>query len=244
MKHYFFIFLIFLTPALSNAQDLGRCSREDISIVEKFRACKSVVTDTQYTKSQQARAAKIAGLLNQFEKGSVHETIGLFLLAVDKGDLSGFAHIGDVYREGYGSVSKDFEKALDYYYRDTSNSHVKTNGLALLNLYGQGVEQNYAKALALTWMTFQQSANSLYSDRICNLYAEEKYGLQNITKAHMWCSLSVKFENHPQLKAYYEDKRFKLAARLSPTQLAQSNNLLKKCDSSDYMYCEIELNIK
>ena len=243
MKHYFFIFLIFLTPAFSNAQDLGRCSREDISIVEKFRACKSAVTDTQYTKSQQARAAKIAGLLNQFEKGSVHETIGLFLLAVDKGDLSGFAHIGDVYREGDGAIAKDFEKALDYYYRDTSNSPVKTNGLALLNLYGQGVEQNYAKALALTWMTFQQSANSLYSDRMCNLYTEEKYRLQNIAKAHMWCNFSVKLENHPQLKAFYEDKRFKLAAKLSPTQLAQSNNLLKKCESSSYMSCEVDLNI-
>lgn len=243
-KRYFLILLAFLASTLSNAQDLGACARVDISLSAKYTACKELVSDSKYSNAQQARAAVIAGILNQINKGSAQESIGLFLLSVDKGDLSGYALIGDIYREGYGSVSKDFEKALDYYYRDTSNSHVKTNGLALLNLYGQGVEQNYAKALALTWMTFQQSTNSLYSDRICSLYAEEKYGLQNIPKAHMWCSVSVKFENHPQLKAYYEDKRFKLAAKLSPTQLAQSNNLLKKCESSGYMNCEVALNIK
>ncbi len=243
-KRYFLILLACLASTLCNAQDLGACARLDISLSAKYTACKELVSDSKYSKTQQARAAVMAGLINQMNKGSAHESIGLFLLSVDKGDLSGYALIGDIYREGYGSVSKDYEKALDYYYRDTSNSHVKTNGLALLNLYGQGVEQNYAKALALTWMTFQQSTSSLYSDRICNLYAEEKYGLQNIPKAHMWCSVSVKFENHPQLKAFYEDKRFKLAAKLSPTQLAQSNNLLKKCESSGYMYCEVELNIK
>lgn len=244
IKRYFLIFLIYLAPALCNAQDLGRCSRDDISIVEKFRACKAIVTDLQYTKNQQARAAIIAGLLNRIDKGSAHETIGLFLLAVDRGDLSGYAHIGDTYSEGDGKVAKDFEKALDYYYRDTSHSYVKASGLALLNLYGQGVEQNSFNAIFLTYMAFKQSRSSLMANRICDIYSVVKYGVQDIAKAHMWCSISVKVEQHPMLKSSFEDQRFKLAAKLSPTQLAQSNNLLKKCESSDYIYCEIHLNIK
>ena len=244
MKHYFFIFLIFLTPAFSNAQDLGRCSREDISIVEKFRACKSAVTDTQYTKSQQARAAIVAGLLNRIDKGLAHETIGLFLLAVDRGDLSGYAHIGDVYREGDGKVAQDFEKALDYYYRDTSNSSVKANGLALLNLYGQGVEQNSLKAIFLTYMVFTLNESSLMANRICDIYAQQKYGVQDIVKAHMWCSISVKVEQHPLLKSSFEDQRIKLAAKLSASELKRSNELLKKCVSPNYSFCDLPLNLK
>jgi hypothetical protein len=234
-----------LLPALCNAQDLGNCSRRDIPIVEVVKACKSVVTDPKYTKEQQARAAIVGGLMNKIDKGSVHESIGLFLLAVDRGDLSGYAHIGNIYREGYGAAAQDFEKALNYYYRDTSHSDTKASGLALLNLYGQGVKQNSAKAIALTWMAFQQRSISVYSDRLCTVYSEEKYGVQDIIKAHMWCSLSVKIEGDHLYKAYYEDKRIKLAAKLNSAQLNQSNILLKKCESSkNYLYCETPLNIE
>ena len=244
IKRYFLIFLIYLAPALCNSQDLGRCSRDDISIVEKFRACKAIVTDLQYTKNQQARAAIIAGLLNRIDKGSAHETIGLFLLAVDRGDLSGYAHIGDTYREGDGKVAKDFEKALDYYYRDTSHSYVKASGLALLNLYGQGVEQNSLKAIFLTYMAFKQSRSSLMANRICDIYSVDKYGVQDIAKAHMWCSISVKVEQHPMLKSSFEDQRIKLAAKLSASELKRSNDLLNKCVSADYFDCDLPVNLK
>lgn len=238
------ILLTFLVPVLCNAQDLGRCSRGDISIVEKFRACKLIVTDPQYTKNQQARAAIVAGLLNRFDKGLAHETIGLFLLAVDRGDLSGYAHIGDSYREGDGKVAQDFEKALDYYYRDTSNSSVKANGLALLNLYGQGVEQNSLKAVFLTYMAFTLNESSLMANRICDIYSQQKYGVQDIVKAHMWCSISVKVEQHPMLKSSFEDQRIKLAVKLSASELKRSNELLKKCVSPNYYDCDVPLNLK
>ena len=112
-------------------------------------------------------------------------------------------------------------------------------------LDGQGVKQNSAKAIALTWMAFQQRSISVYSDRLCTIYSEEKYGLQDIIKAHMWCSLSVKIEGDPLYKAYYEDKRIKLAAKLKSAQLNQSIFLLKKCESSEnYRHCETPLNIE
>ena len=242
-NRYLFFFLTFFVPALCNAQDLGRCARGDISIVEKFKACKAIVSDSQYTKSQQARAAIVAGITNQFDKGSVQETIGLFLLAVDRGDLSGYAHIGNLYRDGYGTVAKDFGKALDYYYRDTSNSDVKASGLALLYLHGQGVEQNSLKAIFLTYMAFTQSKISLMANRICDIYSEEKYGVQDIVKAHMWCSISVKVEQHPILKSSFENQRLQLAAKLSASELKRSNELLKKCVPPDYYDCDLPLNI-
>ena len=231
-NRYLFFFLTFFVPALCNAQDLGRCARGDISIVEKFKACKAIVSDSQYTKNQQARAAIVAGLLNQINNGSANESIGLFLLAADKGDLDGYALIGDIYREGYQGIEKDFGKALDYYYRDTSHSDIKANGLALLYLHGQGVDQNSSKAIVLTKMAFTLNKSSRMTDRICNIYSEDKYGVKDIVKAHMWCSISVKTEVYPELKAFYEDKRLKLASSLSDAQIKQSDELLKKCVSS------------
>ena len=243
IKCYLLMFLACLLPALCNAQDLGNCSRRDIPIVEVVKACKSVVTDSKYTKQQQARAAKGAGLFIQLEKGPAQESIGFLLLAVDRGDLSGYAHIGDLYREGYGNVGKDFGKALDYYYLDTSNSDVKANGLALLNLYGQGVEQNSLKAIFLTWIAFTLNKSSLMANRICDIYSEDKYGVQDIVKAHMWCSVSVKTEESPMLKALHEQQRIKLASRLSSDQLKASNELLKKCVSPTYFDCGLPLNL-
>ena len=239
-----FILIACLVPKISNAQNLGACSRVDISLEAKFSACKALVSDAKYSKSQQARAAVIAGILNQMNKGSAHESIGLFLLAVDKGDLSGYAHIGDVYREGYGSVTKDFAKALDYYYRDTSNSSEKANGLALLNLYGQGVEQNSLKAIFLTYMAFTLNESSLMANRICDIYSHEKYGVQDFVKAHMWCSVSVKVEQRPMLKSLFEEQRAKIAAKLSASELNRSNELLKKCIPPNYSYCDLPLNLK
>jgi hypothetical protein len=242
MKRYLLMFLACLLPALCNAQDLGNCSRRDIPIVEMIKACKSVVADPKYTKQQQARAAVVGGVLNKLNKGSAHESIGLFLLAVDKGDLSGYALIGDIYREGYGSVAQDFEKALAYYSRDTSSSSVRANGLALLTLNGQGVEQNSLKAILFTWMAFTLNESSLMSKRICDVYSEEKYGIHDIVKAHMWCGISVKVEESPTLKALFEENRIKLASRLNQAQLKASNELLEKCMSSKhYSNCDLPL---
>jgi len=59
------------------------------------------------------------------------------------------------------------------------------------------------------------------SKRICDVYSEEKYGIHDIVKAHMWCGVSVKVEESPTLKALFEENRIKLKAK----ELAQATTL-------------------
>jgi hypothetical protein len=238
IKRFLLTFLACLLPALCNAQDLGNCSRRDIPIVEVVKACKSVVTDSKYTKEQQARAAISAGLLNQLEKGSVQETIGLFLLAVDRGDLGGYSEIAEIYRNGEGSIKADYKKALDYYRQDSTQSSTKHVGLAELYLNGLGVDKDSDKAISFLWMAIGLSKSAFTSNRICQIYSDEKFGVRNLVKAHMWCSVSVKIEQDPQLKFLWEEQRVKLALQLNKSQLTLSNSLLEKCLSSSLTICE------
>jgi hypothetical protein len=238
IKGYLLILLTLLVSVFCNAQDLGNCSRRDVPISEVIKACKSIVTDPQYTKSQQARAAIVAGSLNQFEKGSVQETIGLFLLAVDRGDLGGYSHIGEIYRNGEGLIKPDYKKALDYYRQDLTQSSTKHVGLAELYLNGLGVDKDSDKAISFLWMAIGLSKSAFTSNRICQIYSDEKFGVRNLVKAHMWCSVSVKIEQDPQLKFLWEEQRVKLALQLNKSQLTLSNSLLEKCLSSSLTFCE------
>lgn len=238
VKRYFLILLTLLVSVFCNAQDLGNCSRRDVPISEVIKACKSIVTDPQYTKSQQARAAIVAGSLNQLEKGSVQETIGLFLLAVDRGDLGGYSHIGEIYRNGEGLIKPDYKKALDYYRQDLTYSSTMHLGLAELYLNGQGVVKDSEKAISLLWSAIGLSKSAFTSNRICQIYSDEKSGVKSLVKAHMWCSVSVKIEQDPQLKFLWEEQRVKLSMLLNNSQLITSNSLLEKCWSSNLITCD------
>ena len=225
---------------LANGQSLGPCTSQELSFKDLFIACKVVAQDSKYTTEQQALAAIRAGLFNAMTNGSASMSLGMYVLATEKGNLSGYSHIADMYRNGTGGISKDFQKALNYYYLDTSNSSTKARGLAELNLNGQGVKQNTAKAIGLFWVSITQRKDPFTASQICEAYSDEKYKYLDLVKAHMWCSVSLKLEESIFFKSVFEEKRMSIALKLTQSQLQESNELLSRCMSKDFLfYCEI-----
>ncbi len=240
MKHIFRSLLTLLIPMLANAQSLGPCTSQDLSFKDLFIACKFVAQDGRYSAEQQALAAIRAGQFNAMTNGSASMSLGMYVLAIEKGNLSGYSHIGNMYKNGTGGTSKDYQKALDYYYLDTSNSSTKAKGLADLHLNGLGVKQNTAKAIGLFWVSITQRKDSVTASQICEAYSDEKYNYLDLVKAHMWCSVSIKLEESIVFKSVFEEKRMAIAQKLTRTQLQESNELLSRCMSRDFLfYCEI-----
>ena len=240
MKHIFRSLLTLLIPMLANAQSLGPCTSQDLSFKDLFIACKGVAQDGKYTTEQQALAAIRAGLFNAMTNGSANISLGMYVLATEKGNLSGYSHIGNMYKNGTGGTNKDYQKALDYYYLDTSNSSTKAKGLADLHLNGLGVKQNTAKAIGLLWVSITQRKDSVTASQICEAYSDEKYKYIDLVKAHMWCSVSIKLEDSIVFKSVFEEKRMNIAQKLTQSQLQLSNELLSRCMSKDFLfYCEI-----
>jgi TPR repeat protein len=237
------IFLIILTTLIvshSNAEDLGACTKTNIPMKEMFNACQSIVNDPTYSKDKQARAAVNAGLINKLQNGDDFESIGWFLIAAEKGRLEGYARIGDVYRTGGKRIKQDFELAKKYYMKDTSESKTKHEGLATMHLEGQSFKKNTQKAIGHYWIALGAYPDPWITTNICRAYSKEEYNFVNLVNAHMWCSMSVKYEDDPRLKAMFESDRLKLAEQMSDQDMKKSTELMQKCVASLYFgSCDI-----
>lgn len=234
MRKLIWFLTLVIFPVAGYPQQSHKCLSNDQTTEEAIKACTSGINDPKVTKKDQAWFAIRAGHISQFDKKDASTVIGFFLIAVEKGRLDGYARIGDLYREGYGSIKIDYKRANDYYDLDTTDSSTKLRGLATMLYEGKGVPQNVERALLLFSWSLYKSNDGGDASVLCHLFKDHKNPLRNLIIAHAYCQVAVKLEEDPFMKGIYENNRIAIAGQLDSGQLKQSKERFEQCVKEDY----------
>jgi hypothetical protein len=231
----------FFLTALSGAQEIGGCRiLSHLTITQIIRSCKDVTKDKLKTDGEVAHAAsQVASLLKIGELGTPEEIIGYYLLSAQKGNLSAFAAIGDIYRAGYKNLKPDYKKAKYYYFQDTSYSPAHFKGIAEMLLYGHGLEKSVDDAIQrFRFAASLDDGDAKTRRKLCEIFSINNYQKRDIVKAHFWCSSAVEAESDRMLKGLYESARLNIEMQLSESQLIESNNLQQDCRKFGILGCK------
>ena len=239
LKGAIFVISVF-SATLCGAQNVNGCVILDhLTITEMIRSCKDVAKDKSKKDTEIALAAfRVANLLRVGERGTPEEIIGYYLLSAQKGKISAFASIGDMYRVGYKGLQPDYKKAKYYYLQDTSYSPTHFIGIAEMRLHGHGFEKSVDDAiLRFIFAASLDDSDSSTRRKLCEIFSNDDYQKKDIVKAHFWCSSAVEAESHPIIKGLYESDRLNIELQLSKSQLIESNNTQQECRKIGILYC-------
>jgi hypothetical protein len=239
-KWVIFTMSVFST-ALSGAQEVSRCRiLGHLTKAQIIQFCKDVAESKSETDGEVAHAANMVGHLLQLDKagGTPEEAIGYFLLAAQKGKLSAFAAIGDIYREGYRDQKPDYKKAIRYYDQDTSRSPTFLKGTGEMYLHGYGVIKSVDDAInRFRVAAYRDDSDARIRSQLCDIYSSEDYQKKDLVKAHFWCSDAVNVAKDPLFKGIYETSKINIEMQLSKSQLIESNRIKKECSKFGLLRC-------
>lgn len=234
MRKLIWFLTLVIFPVAGYPQQSHKSLSNDQTTEEIIKACTSGINDPKVTKKDQAWFAIRAGGISQFDKKDASTVVGFFLIAVEKGRLDGYAWIGDLYREGYGSIKIDYKRANDYYDLDTTYSSTKLRGLGIMYREGKGKDRNLeAAALHFMW-ALEKSEESFDAMTLCDIYADNANPLRNLIIAETYCRIAVKLMDHAGLKGNFEVRRIRIADQLTPTQQEQSRRQFERCVALKY----------
>lgn len=140
--------------------------------------------------------------------------------AADQGYAQAQYNLGVIYAEGRG-VPEDFQKAAAWYRKAAEQGHAEAQSeLGSLYIMGQGVPSDFQKAAIWSRKAAEQG-DRLGQARLGFLYAYGEYGMpQDIVQAHAWLTLAADGRYTAA-----EETRDKLAAKMTPDQLARAQTL-------------------
>ena len=149
--------------------------------------------------------------------------------AAEQGHASAQTYLGAMYAKGKG-VPQDPIMAVRWFRRSAEQSHALAQfNLGLMYHKGEGVPQDYAEAAR--W--FRRAAEQGHADAqfSLGLMYGVGYGVpQDFVQAHKWYNLAASraSSSDPDLREKAVRSRDRIAARLTPTQLARAQRLARE----------------
>lgn len=121
---------------------------------------------------------------------------------------------------------------------DEGNANARNN-VGIMYENGQGVSRDYAEAVRL----YRLAAECGHADAQLNLglMVEDGRGAsQDVVRAYMWFTVSAAISAAGMLWSGLGAiaARDRVAAKMTPAQIAQAQDLARKCQESNYTQCE------
>jgi hypothetical protein len=154
------------------------------------------------------------------------ETVKWWRQAAQQGLVQAQLNLGVFYHTGQ-CVARDYVEAVKWYRQAAEQGLPQAQfNLGVMHARGEGITRDYAEALK--W--YRQAAEQGHAKAQYNLglMYEKGYGVeQDYVQAHMWCSLAA-----ARGFAYAEKARDKVAANMTPSQIAEAQRLCKDTESN------------
>jgi TPR repeat protein len=136
--------------------------------------------------------------------------------------------LGFLHRGGYGFTRNDAEAAKRYRLAADQGFAEAQFNLGVMYLQGEGIQQDIKEAARLFELAAMQGeAHAQHAVGI--LFAEG----QDYIHAHVWLSLAAEQGNSGAATS-----RDDIAAKLSPEQVREAEELARRCKASSYQQCE------
>ena len=179
----------------------------------------------------------------QFEDGRAAYLRGDFAAAValwrplaEKGDPVAQYSMGVTYDKGQG-VPQDYRQAVAWYRKAADQGHSTAQyNLGVMYSLGQGVLQDYQQAVAWYRKAAVQG-NAFAQSSLASSYAKGEGIPQNNVRAHMWWNISASLFSVEDGKSAARNRDL-IAAKLTPEQIAQAQELARVCLASSYRKCD------
>jgi TPR repeat protein len=155
-----------------------------------------------------------------------------YRLAAEQGHAAAQNNLAAMYRSGQG-VAQDPAEAVKWFQKaaDQGSTAAQTN-LGAMYRNGEGVPQDFAEAVRWYRLAARQG-NASAQNNLGLMYRDGRAVPQDDVRAHMWFNLSAAKGNQTAAK-----NRDTAAGRLTAEQLAQAQELARKCQASNYKQCD------
>ena len=176
-----------------------------------------------------AAAQTFEEAVTAYERGDHTTALRGFRIHAQRGDARAQFNFGVMYDKGEG-VPQDYAEAARWFRRAADQGHASAQfNLGLRYDNGYGVPQDYAEALR--W--YRRAAEQGYAGAQNNLALMYEYGVgvtQNLVQTHKWFNLAAsRFSSSEQeLREKGVRNRDRVAARLTPAQLAKAQRLARE----------------
>ncbi len=154
------------------------------------------------------------------------EALRWYRLAAAEGLAEAQFNLGVMYANGEG-LPQDYAEALRWYRLAAAQGYAKAQfNLGVMYDNGEGVPQDYAEAVR--W--YRRAAEQGHAGAMNNLGVMYEHGLgvrRDPVRAHMWYNLAAAKETDPEKRALSLRNRDDVAARMSPSQLAEAQRLAR-----------------
>jgi TIR domain/Sel1 repeat len=157
------------------------------------------------------------------------QALSWYRKAAEQGNAPAQCNLGIMYQKGQG-VPQDYAQAVSWYRKAAEQGNAPAqNGLGIMYEAGHGVPQDYAQAVS--W--YRKAAEQGDAAAQFNLGVMYEAGLgvsQNYVQAYKWYSLAVSRFAESEIKNRNEtvEKRNKLAAKMTPAQIAEAQSLIRQ----------------
>ena len=144
-----------------------------------------------------------------------------------QGEAKAQTILGILYDEGRG-VPQDYTEALKWYHLAAAQGEAPAqHNLGNLYAEGRGVPQDYAEALK--WFRLAAAQGDALAQYHLGLMYAKGYGVpQNHIEAHKWFNLAAASSTSKPNRDRAVEARDKLAARMTPAQLAEAQKLARE----------------
>jgi TPR repeat protein len=163
---------------------------------------------------------------------SAAEAVKWYRLAAEQGYAAAQNNLGAMYRSGQG-VPQDPAEAVKWFQKaaDQGSAAAQTN-LGSMYRNGEGVPQDFAEAVRWYRLAARQG-NASAQNNLGIMYRDGRAVPQDDVRAYMWFNLAAAKGNQTAAK-----NRDTAAERLTSEQLAQAQDLARKCQASSYKQCD------
>ena len=230
------------------SQDSTASSRwlEAFAQVDTLQVCEEEISEKNFGQAIEhcTVAAENGALAAQIHLGTLymHGQLGVaidqqraiywFKHAAMQGDALSQWYVGWGYERGLGVVRDDI-KAATWYRAAAEQGHAESQwDLARLYENGEGVTQHFVEAYKLYNAAAKSGLPGAQYD-LGRVYKEGKGVDRDLVRAHMWFNLSAS-NDVPSARTM----RDRIAKELTPEQIAEAQELARRCMASNYVDCE------
>jgi uncharacterized protein len=211
-----------------------------------------------YTKAANASTSDFwSGMANEslgviYKNGTgvsvdLSKAFSYFLAASNMGIRSSFFEVAYAYDFGKGVAENKREAAHFYQLALDHREKAAGNNLALLYENGEGVTQDFAKALSLLRKAavddgknfFDQNADPMSQVNLGRFYFEGKGIPQNYLLAYMWVNIGIANLTNKDNLEFAKELRERITSHLSQSQLLRGQAMTNRCLSSGYKDCNV-----
>ena len=170
-----------------------------------------------------------------YDRGDYATALKLWRPLAEQGNAGAQNALGVMYQYGRG-VAQDYKEAAKWWRLAAAQGNVSAqDNLGFMYQYGQSIAQDYKEAVKWYRLAAEQG-DAAAQLNLGAMYEDGRGVAQDYVHAHMWYSVIVLSSSGKNARMATKS-RDRVAAKMTPAQIAKAQEMAPKCQQSGYRDC-------